>query len=564
MIRREDRSWARVFDPPAWLIFVGAFVLLLLTMDRQIEIYDEGFMLTAAMRIAAGDMVHRDFYYLYGPANPWLLAKLWQAFTPTVLIGRVYGLAVQAGIVAGCYHMLRPATAVPTRWLCCLAVLLWMAAFQNQLYPSFPCILLFVIAAIVLLRRDPLRPARSSLVVAGVCAGSASLFRYDAGVAIMAAQGAYLLLLPKLADGGNVSVAVTCRRLALLCAGFAGVVAPSIIVYWQAGAGPAWWQDVISAATTFYVSHRGLPFPSLAAVARRPSLGGVYLPVVALVVGAATWRSRPPADGSAVRRADTVAAGLLMSCLAAGMYYKGVVRAQPLHFVMSIVPATLLLAICADALRRRRGAGRAATIALALLVIVPPAHAIGSALKRSTAAPGRTMADWLWRGRIVPPAMIADDDMARRLAAIRMDQGQVTAAAFVRARSCADERVFVAATRHDLFVVNNVALYFAMDRLPGTHWHSFDPGLQTRADIQGAMVRDLRRSDVRWIVRDASKDDIWEPNASSISSGVRVLDRWIAGNYHLVGQFPPATVWLRNGGSGGRPTRCPAPRRATR
>jgi hypothetical protein len=191
-------------------------------------------------------------------------------------------------------------------------------------------------------------------------------------------------------------MAAMCRRLLLIGAGFASVVVPLIIAGWQAGAAQAWWQDIIMSSTTFYVSHRGLPFPSLSEVVRRPSFGSAYLPLAALLIGACTWLSRPTAaPQSHARHTDTVAAGLLMSCLTAAMYYKGVVRVQPLHFVMSTIPTTLLLLLCAQAWQRRAGRIHAATILLGLMVIVPSAHAIGSALKRSTSEPGRLMANWL-------------------------------------------------------------------------------------------------------------------------------------------------------------------------
>ncbi|HEX8415078.1 MAG TPA: hypothetical protein VF637_14515 [Sphingomicrobium sp.] len=553
-MRRIGKSlW--VHDPqlPTWLIFVGAFLLLFLLMDRQVDIYDEGFILVAAMRTEAGAVAHRDYYYLYGPASPWLLARFWQIFTPTFLIGRIYGLLIQAGIVAAGFHLLRPLTSLPLRLIYLLVALSWLVALQNHLYPSFACILLFLVAAHVLLRSDPLRPTTLSLLAAGGCAGLATLFRYDTGPAIVVAEAVYLILLPNILRCGNTSMAVMGRRLLLIGAGFASVVVPLIIAGWQAGAAQAWWQDIIMSSTTFYVSHRGLPFPSLSEVVRRPSFGSAYLPLAALLIGACTWLSRPTAaPQSRARHTDTVAAGLLMSCLTAAMYYKGVVRVQPLHFAMSTIPATLLLLLCAQAWQRRAGRVHAATILLGLMVIVPSAHAIGSALKRSTSEPGRLMASWLLGQRTSQSSPIKDCGIAARLMGVQMAEGQLAASAFVRNRTHRDEPVFVGAARHDLFVINNVALYFVMNRSPATHWYTFDPGLQTRADIQTAIVRDLKRFRVRWIISDSSKDHVTEPNASSVSSGVTMLDRWIARNYRVVRRFPPATIWLRNGEAGVR------------
>ncbi len=490
-----------------------------------------------------------DHYFVYGPANPWILAKLWQLFGPTILIGRLYGIVIQAGIVACCFHLLRGRVTGSIRLFACLACLCWLGAMQqNHLYPASPCLLLSLIAGVALLRRDPLRPTATALLVAGGCAGLATLFRYDTGVAIGASLGVYLVLLAVLVDRSAGRSAATVRSLALLGLGFAVLVVPSILFYWQAGAIPAWWHDIIAASTSFYISHRGLPFPALLETARRPSLAGAYMPLVALVIAAATARAHTAARPFEAKHVDRLAAGLLMACLAAGMYYKGIVRVQPLHFVISLVPATLLLAICAAAWWQRGGRGRIATAAIALLALLPPAHAVGVAAKRSLSEPDRLMAIWLF-GRHAPVGASGDRALDARLAGVKLAPEQIAASAFVRRHSRADEPVLVAVTRHDRFVINNVALYFAMDRTPATRWSTYDPGLQTRADIQQAIIRDLTANHARWIVRDAANDGVREPNASSVSSGVTILDQWIACRFRVVRRYGATTVLLRQAGA---------------
>jgi len=110
-----------------------------------------------------------------------------------------------------------------------------------------------------------------------------------------------------------------------------------------------------------------------------------------------------------------------------------------------------------------------------------------------------------------------------------------------------DEPIFVATGRHDKIFTNTVAIYFAAGRLPGTHWHQFDPGLQTRADIQTEIISDLQHDHVRWVVRDASFDDVNEPNGSSRSSGVTILDHYLSANYHPVASSGKVAIWLLDG-----------------
>ena len=134
---------------------------------------------------------------------------------------------------------------------------------------------------------------------------------------------------------------------------------------------------------------------------------------------------------------------------------------------------------------------------------------------------------------------------ASGIAKLHPDYARV--ATYLGAHTHPDERIFVALDRHDKIFINPISLYFAAGRLPGTHWHWFDPGLQTRVDIQAAIVDDLQRNNVRWIVRDANYDWIEEPNGSARSSGVTLLDHYIEKNYRAVASSGNVTIWLKNG-----------------
>ena len=92
--------------------------------------------------------------------------------------------------------------------------------------------------------------------------------------------------------------------------------------------------------------------------------------------------------------------------------------------------------------------------------------------------------------------------------------------------------------------MNSVSIYFESNRLPGTHWFQYDPGVQTRKDIQLEMISELRTGNVPLIVRDPSNDDILEPNKSSISSGNMYLDEYISQNYAEYFDFDDISVLI--------------------
>jgi hypothetical protein len=81
--------------------------------------------------------------------------------------------------------------------------------------------------------------------------------------------------------------------------------------------------------------------------------------------------------------------------------------------------------------------------------------------------------------------------------------------------------------RHDLLAYNAPLVYFLAGRPNATRYDNLHPGVATTRAVQEEIVRSLEASGARWIV-------LWEgpppgePNESSVSSGVVVLDEWIA------------------------------------
>ena len=85
--------------------------------------------------------------------------------------------------------------------------------------------------------------------------------------------------------------------------------------------------------------------------------------------------------------------------------------------------------------------------------------------------------------------------------------------------------------------------YFATQRLPATKWSHFDPDLQSRYDIQTEIVHELETHRPQYVVLDAEFEQLHEPNDSSKSSGVTLLDDYIHSKYQPVQTFGPMSVW---------------------
>ena len=81
------------------IVFLLSYLLLFLGMPRRPGMYDEGIVLTGAMRVVAGQVPYRDFYFIYGPAEIYILAGLFKLFGPSLLAERLFDLLIQGLVV---------------------------------------------------------------------------------------------------------------------------------------------------------------------------------------------------------------------------------------------------------------------------------------------------------------------------------------------------------------------------------------------------------------------------------------------------------------------------------
>ncbi len=242
---------------------------------------------------------------------------------------------------------------------------------------------------------------------------------------------------------------------------------------------------------------------------------------------------------------------------------KGVVRVSTIYAVMALITSMALAGALAQPVHGRGLVGRTmlvvALLAGSTFVISSLRTGLGNAVQ--TIAWASDPASWeLPTGR-VPPASGSCRMPAglERLACFRIGSAMMETILYIRNHTAADDPVFVGVPEHDSIFVSDVLLYFAMNRPPATKWYEFDPGLQTSAPIQKAMVGELQRAHPTLMVLDASWADAREPNDSALSSGVTVLDDYIRHAYEPVATFGPNTVMRANsydrdaGGAGPKP-----------
>jgi hypothetical protein len=530
-------------------LFVCAALFLFVSMGRAVGVYDEGIVLLGALRVLVGDLIHRDFRANYGPGQFYVLAALFSAISPTVLVERAWDTAIRAGVALLCYLIAARLSSRVFAALAYLASLIWLAGFGFPGYPVFPA-LLFTLASIYLLL--PLYEGRfvaPGILTAGIAAGCGALFRYDLGLAAATAQAlvtlAFLVSRPvAVQDRRQTSLKFT----ALYIGGLAIPIVPVAAAYLLLGALGDFWFDVVGGAR-YYAATRGLPFPSIN-ITTVPGLysTAVYLPI--LIWAAATFcifSTRRGSGGAepevtARRRIGTNWAALQILVLAIVFFLKGCIRVSPIHMAPAILLSLLLLTVIAGPpLAKSRVAvalTRGSLLIAGCITIAPLLYALYRA---------DTNLRWLIResglaasyGSCRPPPGL------ERLACMDFDHDALDAVRYVQSITKPGDPLFVGTGRHDKIYINDITFYFLAKRPTATKWHHFDPGLQTSATVQAKMVAELKAKKPPIIVRDSRFDSAMEPNASSKSSHVLILDQFIDANYRVAKNFGEIAVLTR-------------------
>ena len=478
------------------LLFALAAALSAATILRGINPHDEGLMLQAAARIADGQLPYRDFWWNYGPAQPLLLGGLDALLGPSLLWWRIVRVLLDATVAVSAYALARRDAPAP------LALAAWLAAACAMAFPSLPspnpAIVALGLGAILLAPRSPLG--------AGLVAGLAVAFRIDAGAAAVA--GALV------AAAGYAAPARRAQAAGRAAAGAALGALLSLGPFVLAGGPARFWDQTLGFALEDQSLQR-LPlrwdYPG-ALVDNK--LLEFYVPHL-LLLGAALWLgvalfARPPLRLWAPAPLAATGVAYLLA------------RVDEFHLIPLAAALPVLLAVAAQG---ERAAGRRVTAA-ALVVVLGLVVLHGLDRK----------AVQLLRG---PELSALDVDVAD---GARTEPGEARALAAltgaVRARVPEGEPIFVANPRHDLVKLGNPLVYVLTGRPNPTRYDVMQPGIVTSAPVQREMVRDLERARpelvVRWLDPVAEER---EPNGAGRSSGVRILDRFLAANYREERRF---------------------------
>ena len=560
---KSEENQDSIFDRPALfesaLLFVGVTAFLFLVNGRAVNVFDEGILLTGTMRTMAGEVLHRDFNYNYGPAPFYILGGLFKLFGPSVLVERLASVFSNSCLVVTMYLLVRKFCGRALAAGAAIVCMLWVIglAMGVGLISQALCILTLWTSWLILPVTDE-RLQRRRAVAAGALAAITFLFRYDLGVGIVAANVVAMVImtwLQKPRERRSPHWLVT-RMIGPYLAAFLIAVSPAAIAYLSVAPIHDLLYDVVIYMAKYYRLGRALPFPRFQSGS---SVGEVAVYLLPVIITLSVWivvRWLITRRGRAIQQSaggvpDWINLLVSLTVVAALICMKGLIRVGVGAMYGSVIACVLLGAVLFHHRTMLNIWLRGLlTATLALFVVAAVFFTEGQLFNQQHLRP--LAINWLVTPARQPPSpafrsWCHDDTPITKGFCFLLDEDHIQTVRYLDAHTVPGDYLYVGLDHHDRIIANDMITYFAAQRLPAVKWTEFDPFLENRGDIQQEMIAELEQHKPPYVVLDSEYDKAWEPNGSSVSTGVHLLDDYISAHYKTVEQYGELTILQRHG-----------------
>jgi uncharacterized membrane protein YhaH (DUF805 family) len=504
-----------------WSVLAVAYLGSLLKQPPGI--YDEGLIVSGAVRILHGQLPYRDFNTGYPPGQFYTIAGVFSVFGTSLLVERIWDTLWRLAIVGFAIVLAR--TAMPRQRphlvpLICVGLVTGSSSghLSSTMSGVLPC-LAAVWCAVRYLSERGLR----WLFFSGIAAGVTALYRHDLAACVC----------------GAVTVAICYQALvggkrrwlqfpAVFWAGALLVVATPILYFWLSVPHDALVRSFIDfPKTNFAGRHLPLRGPwSLLAWC------DFYLPLAIMVTAAITLRQAADAHRPTL---------ILLLMTSVSMLVLATQRLDTGHAYPAIMFSMVLLCVCIpewhfknrNLLQNLLLSGAVLCYGFVSLFF----WILQMTGPRQTVPPGIAPAEVRY-SRNEPPNEIA------RAGPIPLALDQRQAVKYIQRHLLPGRPLYVGVATHGLEWYNDALFYFLADRPNATRFDMFVPGITTSAAVQSEILRDIRQEQTEYVVLFRVPPS-HEPNLSSVDNGVRILDDAIRQDYIQVAEFGRYTIWHR-------------------
>jgi hypothetical protein len=480
--------------------------------------YDEALVLVGAEKVLKGEIPQRDFDIIYPPGQFYTLAAFFSTFGISVLAERIYDILIKSLTSLSIFFVIRLLSSNLTALIGWAMSLVWITLSASPAIPVYPAVLCINISIYLLLHHIK-QNKLYFIIPISLFTVLAALFRHDLGgyVAIVIA---FVLILRKITGAQKSWTPLILYIASGILAGL-----PVIIYFYLNSAIESMFNALILYPLNDFTNNMNLPYPLLS----RDTLPFFVFPGILLLgVLAFLIFIKRKAD-------DTAAYGILLISLIGIVFFNQVrIRSDIIHLLPVALTAILLAPILLHTLLRELSLSKWLNrMVWAMFIIV-----FGITLYKPFII-NYPYQSPLWRNYVVE---VVNPDI-ERAKYLKINRHLKNAVAYIKNNTSKDEYIYVGVKNHDKLVINFPIVYFLAERNCATKYYGLDPKL-TKA-MQEEIINELKERSVRLVVLTTSEYWWFEPNLSSIDSGIDLLDNYIATNFELKETYGLFEIWIK-------------------
>lgn len=506
---------------PVIIIFSCLFIYLLSGLNFDFKIYDEGIAVVGAKRVAEGENPNLDFWTIYPPGQYYLLALIFKIFGFELINERIFSIIIFF-ITAILLYRLSYNLTNSSISIISPIIYVFFISYSTMFGTAMGTSILLSLASFYYLHKWFQLKSTKFLLISSFFAGLTSLFRLDIGTYSFLSNFLILIIyhtqlklpIKNMMKNlmkytlGFIIVSIPFYLLLLIYCGFDNVV-----------------EQLIIFPSKIFPDYRSLPFPnpfdiffankSLTTKLNIFWTGIVfYLPLVFYIASIIIIYKNQNNGTKIIEKLKInhiVISGLFF-------YLQASIRSDLEHLLPTLFISSILLVYVIYIFGKNKFTKILFT-ALILFMLSVPTYKKFELFNKSF---------------VLQKIPRVNGILLSPITAYELN----TIHNFFKQNVSNDEKIFIGNTRHDLIYINDVMMYFVLNRPISTKYHELSPGLATTKNTQLEIIRDLQNNKVKFVILRREENPKPEKNLSSLSTGITILDDYLEINFNEVFSTP--------------------------
>lgn len=506
------------------IAIIISFIYLYLGAFSGINIYDEGNGLVGSMRILNGEMPIRDFWTLYSPGWYYLLAGIQGIFGSNIETVRIFSmllmilLALLTGYLAKNIYKDR-------YYYIIFPIIIILAGHFTFYARALPIGIISIFISAYMIFKYFEHRNKSYIIFSGIALGLAAYFRHEMAGYIYGAEFWAIFFSSMPAKENETH---TFKQRIIIGFGHGVLFTLAAVIAFAPLAllliSNIEFSQLVDSLVLFPIkefgSFRALAFPNPFHFSSLKSIIPIfwesvifYLPIVIIALTALQMYKR-------VRKKELKVNGpifwkkMLIINLGLNFYNQALVRSDAEH-AFAVFICTLILIIDLFVYSKKYSL-RNIAIGLVLFFVIsfPLAKKISSIKSYFSSESEYVKSDNTSKLRI-------NYEDAKAINTIND---------YLKSNLPKETKIFIGTYDNDLLYINDIALYYLLDRIPATYYHEMHPGVANTEIAQRQIVKELKSNSIDYLIL-RKIDNPMENNKSAISTNLNILDNYIDNTY---------------------------------